>query len=56
VDFRHEELIMLSNALNEVLHGPDAIEAWEFETRMGASREDAEGLRSRLSDEIRYTN
>ena len=48
--------MILSNALNEVLHGVEAIEAWEFRTRMGASREEAKGLLSRLSDEIRSTS
>lgn len=32
------ELILVNNALNEILNGPCAIEEWEFETRTGASR------------------
>ena len=40
VELSHDELVTLSNALNEVLHGPDAIEEWEFQTRIGASRDD----------------
>lgn len=56
VDLSRKELVILSNALNEVLHGPEAIDSWEFQTRMGAGREDARGLLSRLSDEIRSTS
>lgn len=29
------------NALNEVLHGPGAVDEWEFKTRIGVSRERA---------------
>jgi hypothetical protein len=35
------EFSLLSNALNEVCNG---IEVWEFTTRMGSSREEAEEL------------
>lgn len=41
VEFSRDELRALNNALNEVLHGPDAIEEWEFGTRMGVTREEA---------------
>lgn len=37
------ELILLNNALNEVLHGVE-IEEWEFSTRLGATRFEAERL------------
>jgi hypothetical protein len=37
-------VLALNNALNEVLHGPDAIEEWEFATRMGVTREGAKAL------------
>jgi hypothetical protein len=53
VDLTPQELITVANALNEVLHGPDAIEEWEFETRMGVPRADAEDLLRRLLDERR---
>ena len=33
-----EDLAAIANALNEVLHGPDAVEDWEFQTRLGVSR------------------
>jgi hypothetical protein len=53
VELSHDELVTLSNALNEVLHGPDAIEEWEFQTRTGATREDAKRLLARLADQVR---
>lgn len=46
--FSSHELMLMSNALNEVLHGPDAIEEWEFHTRMGGTRADAEALVQRI--------
>jgi len=42
---------MLSQALNEVLHGPEAIEEWEFQTRMGVTREEAKNLLDSLPRE-----
>lgn len=36
-----DDRIAIVNALNEVLHGPDAIEDWEFATRLGVSRSTA---------------
>ena len=39
--FTEAELILLNNVLNEVLHG---INISEFETRLGASRLEAEEL------------
>jgi hypothetical protein len=39
-----EELGTLSSALNEILHGPTAIEDWEFQTRIGVGREAATRL------------
>ncbi len=41
IEFSDAELLMIRNALNEVLH---EIEDWEFETRMGCSRELAQSL------------
>lgn len=40
------ELTTLNNALNEILHGPEAIEAWEFHTRVGVEVSEAESLLS----------
>lgn len=33
-----DDLLAIGNALNEVLHGPEAIADWEFQTRIGVSR------------------
>ena len=43
-----DEVITLNNALNEILNGPEAIEDWEFQTRVGVSRDDAKDLLSAL--------
>ncbi|VXB97948.1 conserved hypothetical protein [Microbacterium sp. 8M] len=39
------------NALNEILHGPDAIEEWEFHTRIGVTREEAAQTWRRVAGE-----
>ncbi len=46
--FNDAELVLINNALNEILHGPAAIPAWEFQTRTGVSVEEAELLLSRV--------
>ncbi|MBO0921988.1 hypothetical protein J1G42_14275 [Cellulomonas sp. zg-ZUI222] len=38
---RADDLTVIVNALNEVLHGPDAVEEWEFQTRLGVTRAEA---------------
>lgn len=44
-----DELSTVQNALNEILHGPEAIEEWEFSTRVGATREEATKLLDALA-------
>ena len=44
-----EDRLILVNALNEILHGPDAIEEWEFHSRIGVDRAEALGLLRRIS-------
>lgn len=44
--FSMDELAMISNALNESL---EAIEEWEFKTRMGATQAQVENLLAGLS-------
>ncbi len=44
-----DDIRLLHQALNEVLHGPEAIEEWEFDTRMGVTRDDAPALLRRIS-------
>jgi hypothetical protein len=41
VEFSHNELILVNNALNEVCHGLDLP---DFTTRLGASRKELETL------------
>ena len=44
-----DDLILISNALNEILNGPGAIEEWEFQTRTGIERTDAIALQRDLN-------
>jgi hypothetical protein len=44
VELTADDVTALNNALNEVLHGPDSIEEWEFSLRMGVTREEAKAL------------
>ena len=44
-----DELLVINNSINEVLHGPDAIKGWEFQTRMGVDREFAKQVLARIS-------
>ena len=45
---RLDEVVTLNNALNEILRGPEAIEDWEFETRVGVGRDEAVALQGSL--------
>ena len=49
VQLTKKELMTLTNALNEVINGPEAIEAWEFSTRMGVEPSEAEQLLVKIS-------
>ena len=49
VALSREELVLISNALNEVCNGVD-IPDWEFQTRLGRTREEARDLLARISD------
>jgi hypothetical protein len=48
MDFSKDELRVLLQALNEIIHGPGAIEEPEFGTRMGTTREKALKLMDRV--------
>lgn len=50
-----DELVLLNNALNEVLNGVDIGEQ-EFATRLGASQESAAALLSRLRNLVDARN
>jgi hypothetical protein len=52
MDFTRDELVWINNALNEVLSGPNAIEEWEFHTRMGGDRDQISALIRRVNDEV----
>lgn len=56
VRFSHAELVLLNNALNEILHGSEAIAPWEFQTRTGVSVEDATALLARIGKELEATD
>jgi hypothetical protein len=49
LDLSIGELVLLNNALNEICHGPDAIEDWEFHSRTGSNKPEAESLLDQLS-------
>ncbi|MBD3781853.1 MAG: hypothetical protein IE926_02685 [Micrococcales bacterium] len=52
MDFDRDELLWVNNALNEVLHGPDAIEEWEFHARMGGDPDQVQALLRRVNAEV----
>ena len=47
-----DELLVINNSINEVLHGPDAIEDWEFHTRIGVERQSAEQVLEKIKAAI----
>jgi hypothetical protein len=46
-----DDLTAIVGALNEVLNGPDAIEQWEFNLRVGVPRTVAGSLMNRLASD-----
>ena len=52
MDFTRDELLWVNNALNEVLNGPEAIEEWEFHTRMGGERDQVRALLHKVSEQL----
>ena len=44
---KEREMVILANAINEILEG---VERWEFSTRVGVEREEAEELRRKIGD------
>jgi len=49
IELVREEKEILSSAINEVCNGPEAIEDWEFETRMGCKRSEAVALLEKIT-------
>jgi len=52
MDFSRDELLWINNALAEVLGGPQAIEEWEFHTRIGGDRDEVRTLHAKVNDEV----
>ncbi|WNB84343.1 hypothetical protein [Cellulomonas sp. ATA003] len=52
INLSEADLAIVMQALNEVLHEPDAIEEWEFHTRMGADRSETRALLERIALEL----
>jgi hypothetical protein len=52
MEFSRDELAWINNALNEVLHGPQAIDEWEFHARMGGTRDDVQALLRKVNDRV----
>lgn len=49
-----KDLVLINNALNEIINGPSAIEPWEFQTRTGVTIEEAKTLLSRIGSAIEH--
>lgn len=45
VSMTRQELLLIAGAVNETI---DAVEDWEFSSRLGTSKDDARGIRSEL--------
>jgi hypothetical protein len=43
-----DELVLVNNALNEILHGPDSIDEREFHARLGVERQRAVEFLARI--------
>jgi hypothetical protein len=54
IEVTRDELLMMNNALNEVCNGVH-IDDWEFATRLGVERSEAQQLLSELNDVLRNT-
>lgn len=52
MDLSRDELVWINNALAEVLGGPEAIEDWEFHTRIGGERDEVRALLQKVNDEV----
>jgi hypothetical protein len=52
MELSRDELLWINNALNEVLNGPEAIEHWEFQTRMGGERHEVAALLRKVHDRL----
>jgi hypothetical protein len=54
IEVTRDELLMINDALNEVCHGIQ-LEDWEFSTRLGVERSEAQQLLSEVSEVLKRT-
>lgn len=52
MDFSRDELVWINNGLAEVIGGPEAIEDWEFQARIGGGRDEVRTLLKKVHDEV----
>jgi hypothetical protein len=52
MDVTRDELLWINAALNEVLNGSEAIQQWEFHTRIGGDRDQVRALLRRVNDQV----
>lgn len=52
MDFSRDELLWINNALAEVLGGTQAIDEWEFHTRLGGERDEVRALLNKVNDAV----
>jgi hypothetical protein len=50
MDLTRDELLWINNALSEVLGGPEAIDEWEFHSRMGRTRDEVLALLRKVNN------
>ena len=48
IELSLEELLIINNALNEILHGPAEIDEVEFHTRIGVKKSDAKAFLDKI--------
>jgi hypothetical protein len=52
MELGRDELLWINNALNEVLHGPEAIQECEFHSRIGGEKARSRALLTEVSDRM----
>jgi hypothetical protein len=52
MELGRDELLWINNALNEILHGPEAIQECEFHSRTGGEKLAVEALLTKVSDRM----
>jgi len=54
VELTKLELMIINNALNEILNGPSMIDEEEFHPRVGANREEAKDLFKKIKEAANF--